>query len=241
MHYGYFFSDSRIRSLVSTVNDLKPDVLIFGGDIGDSPDAAIDFFRKLPTLHVRYAALAVLGEADHGDTDLETSMVTDAIRGAGVIPLVNEAVPVRVGPNVVYVAGLDDVQKGKPDLKGLSSRVSGGDYVIFVSHNPSVIPDSQRAEDSSGRLGWYDLALFGHTHGGQIAGLSGLLNIAGDVDDRYMSGWLTENRSSLLISNGVGVSVFPARILCPPQIHCIDISVPASRGASLSFRSRSLP
>ena len=98
--------------------------------------------------------------------------------------------------------------------------------MIFLSHNPSVIPDAQRATDASGRLGWFDLALFGHTHGGQIAGLGPLMGIGDDVEDRYRRGWLTENRSSLLVSNGVGTSVIPARVFRAPQIHCIDIALP---------------
>ena len=127
---------------------------------------------------------------------------------------------------MVYIAGLDDVQTGKPALASLAARTAAEDFVVFLCHNPSAIPESQRSADRSGRLGWFDLALFGHTHGGQIFGLSGLLDIAGDVDDRYLHGLLTENRSTLLISNGVGTSVIPARVFCPPQIHCIDISLP---------------
>ena len=226
VHYGFFFSESRISSLVSTINSLKPDLVLFGGDMGDSPDAAVSFFQHLPSLHSRYAMLGVLGEADHGGTDLERAMVTDAMRNAGVIPLVNAVTPVRIGTSLIYVAGLDDILSGKPTLTALSGQVSAQDFVIFMAHNPSVISESHRAADRSGRLGWYDLALFGHTHGGQFRGLSGLLNIAGDVEDRYLSGWLTENRASILISNGVGTSVLPARFLSPPQIHCIDISLP---------------
>lgn len=226
IHFGFHFSDRRIRSLVSTLNDLKPDIILFGGDIGETPDDAIDFYRRLPSLHTRYAALGVLGEHDHGDTQLERTMVTDAMRDAGITPLVNDVAPVRIGSRMIYVAGLDDVLTGQPALASLAASTNASEYVIFLCHNPSVIPESQRATDQNGRLGWFDLALFGHTHGGQIAGLSGLLNIAGDVDDRYLGGWLMENRSDLLISNGVGTSVLPARVFCPAQIHCIDISLP---------------
>ena len=226
LHYGFYFPDSRVSSLVSTINGLKPDIVLFGGDIGDSPEDAVSFYRRLPSLHARYAVLGVLGEADHGEDIISREMVTDAMRNAGIIPLVNEVVPVRVGTSMIYVAGLDDVQAGKPSLSALSARTSVEDYVIFLCHNPSSIPDSHLSEDRSGRLGWYDLALFGHTHGGQIWGLSGLLNIGGDVDDRYLSGWRVENRSNLLVSNGAGTSVIPARLFCPPQIHCIDVSLP---------------
>jgi len=226
VHYGFHFSEGRIRSLISSVNELKPDIVLFGGDMGDDPDSAAEFFRRMPSLHARYAALGVLGEHDRGDTPSETAMVTDAMREAGVTPLINTFLPVRVGTSMIYVAGLDDVQKGQPGLPSLAAQAAVEEYVIFLCHNPSVIPESQRATDRSGRLGWFDLALFGHTHGGQLLGFSNLLDIAGDVDDRYLRGWLAENRSNLLISNGVGTSVLPARLFCPPQIHCIDISLP---------------
>ena len=226
VHYGFFFPDFRVSRLVTQINSLKPDIVLFGGDMGDDPSSAIRFYQNLPSIHSRYAILGVLGERDHGGDDLQRDRVTDTMRDAGVVPLVNEVSVVRVGTSVISVAGLDDVLAGKPDVRSLAKGTSVGQYVIFVSHNPSVIPDAQRAEDATGRLGWFDLALFGHTHAGQLLNLGPLLGIGSDVEDRYRAGWLTENRSDLLISGGVGCSVIPARILRPAQIHCIDISRP---------------
>ena len=96
--------------------------------------------------------------------------------------------------------------------------------MILMAHNPSLIPDAQLATDASGNLGWFDLGLFGHTHGGQMMFFSSLLGIADDVPDRYRSGWLKENRVDLLISHGIGTSVFPGRLFCFPQIHYMEIS-----------------
>ena len=226
VHYGFFYSDRQMASLVSTINGLRPDLVLFGGDIGATPKDAIRFYQKLPSVHARYAMLGVLGDSDRGGDNLQRDKVTEAMRAAGVIPLVNALSPVRVGTSMIYVGGLDDQTTGAPDLRALAGSASVSDYVIFMSHNPSVIPDAQRAGDASGRLSWFDLALFGHTHGGQILNLGPLMGIAEDVDDRYRGGWLTENRSSLLISNGVGTSVIPARLFRPAQIHCIDIASP---------------
>ena len=226
VHYGYFFSDSQLASLVNAVNSLRPDLVLFGGDMGDNPEAAIRFYQKLPSIHARYAMLGVLGDKDRGGDNLQRDKVTEAMRNAGVIPLVNAVSPVRVGTSMIYVAGLDDWLTGAPDIKNLAGASSAATYVIFLSHNPSVIPDAQRASDGSGKLGWFDLGLFGHTHGGQILNLGPLMGIGSDVEDRYRRGWLAENRSSLLITNGVGTSVIPARVLRPPQIHCIDIARP---------------
>ena len=46
-----------------------------------------------------------------------------------------------------------------------------------------------------------------------------LLGFDDDVPDRYSSGWLKENRVDLLVSRGVGTSVWPGRLFCFPQIH----------------------
>jgi len=54
---------------------------------------------------------------------------------------------------------------------------------------------------------------------------SSMLDIADDVPERYRSGYRKENRSDLLISNGVGTSILPARLLIPAQIHCIELVV----------------
>ena len=113
---------------------------------------------------------------------------------------------------------------GRPDLKSSCPFRFRRDYVIFLSHNPSVISDAQLAADSSGTLGWFDLGLFGHTHGGQMRIFGSLLGIDDDVPDRYRGGWLKENRVDLLISHGVGTSVYPGRLFCFPQIHCIEIT-----------------
>ncbi len=212
--------------MVNTINGLKPDIVLFGGDMGDSAADAVAFYRKLPSIHARYAMLGVLGDRDRGGDNLEPDRVTEAMRSAGVTPLVNAVSPVRVGNSIIYAAGLDDVLSGAPNVAGLASAANASDFVIFLSHNPSVIPDAQRASDGSGRLGWFDLALFGHTHGGQIGNLGPLIGIGADVDDRYRRGWLAENRSNLLISNGLGTSGSPARVLRPAQIHCIDVSRP---------------
>ena len=227
IHYGFWFSDGSLNRLISRINGLRPDLVLFGGDYAADHQSALEFFRKLRTgekIRSRYGAFGVVGEADRGESDFDLEELTEAMANADVEPLVNRSVPVHIGSARIYIAGLDDATSGKPDLKAVSRSVSASDYVIFMSHNPSVIPDAQLAKDSSGNLGWFDLGLFGHTHGGQMLFFSSLLGIADDIPERYRAGWLKENRVDLLISRGVGTSVFPGRLFCFPQIHCIEVS-----------------
>ena len=227
IHYGFWFSDGDLGRLVAKINNLRPDLLLFGGDYATDNQSAISFFQSLQTkgtLHSRYGIYGVIGETDRGDSDYSCRQLTEAMANAGVTPLVNKAVPVNIATRQIYIAGVDDVSVGKPDLKSVARSVRSGDYVIFLSHNPSVIPDAQLVTDASGNLGWFDLGLFGHTHGGQMLFFSSMLGIDEEVPDRYKSGWLKENRVDLLVSRGVGTSVWPGRLFCFPQIHCITVT-----------------
>lgn len=227
IHYGFWFSDGDLNRLISKINGLRPDLVLFGGDYATDHQSAVEFFRKLRSgerIRSRYGTFGVVGETDRGESAFDLTELTEAMANADVEPLVNRAVPVYIGAAKIYIAGLDDVTAGKPDLKAVSRSVSAKDYVIFMSHNPSVIPDAQLAKDSSGNLGWFDLGLFGHTHGGQMLFFSSMLGISEEIPERYKGGWLKENRVDLLVSRGVGTSVFPGRLFCFPQIHYIEVS-----------------
>ena len=161
---------------------------------------------------------------DRGDSDFTFTQVTESMLNAGITPLVNKGLPLNIATRRIWLAGVDDVLTGRPDLNTVAHSVSADDYVIFLCHNPSVIPDAQMVSDASGNLGWFDLGLFGHTHGGQMMFFSSILDIADEVPDRYRSGWLKENRVDLLVSRGVGTSVFPGRLFCFPQIHYLTVT-----------------
>ncbi len=224
IHYGFWFSDTDLNNLINTINSLKPDIVLFGGGYGADNLSALTFFRKLPGIHARYAIYGVVGDSDRGETDYELEHLTDAMRNAGVIPLVNEVATVRVGNASLRIAGLDDPVRGSPDIKGVSAKVSAEEYVVLLAHSPSVVPDAHLATDQNGRIGWFDLGLFGHTHGGQMLFFSDWLGFGDDVPDRYRSGWLTENRANILVSRGVGTKTIPARLFCSPQIHLIELT-----------------
>ena len=142
------------------------------------------------------------------------------------MPLVNNVATVRVGQAKMYIAGSDDYYKSAPMVSSLASQVKEPDFVIFAAHTPELVKDMLAAADANGNSHWYDLALFGHTHGGQ-------LNLFGgtpfgsfslkEVSDRYRQGWMEENRAAILVSNGIGTEVLPVRLGATPQVHLITL------------------
>ena len=222
IHQGSFFSQSRVDSLVKRINALNADLVLLGGDYAEVSDGAVAFFRSLPNIHARYGVYAVMGNHDRTVPESNLQAMQTIMIAKGITPVVNDVIPVRIGVSNIYIAGIDDVNTGWPDLSGVAARTRAEDYVIFLSHSPEVIPDAHKCADMNGRRGWFDLGLFGHTHGGQIALIGQYLGIA-KVPAQYEQGWIVENRINMLISRGVGTSVLPVRIGRRPQIHVITV------------------
>ena len=224
IHKGGLYTDTDLANLVTQVNSLRADIILLGGDYATDPESAVAFFKSCPSFHASYAVLGVLGDTDRSGGEVDLQSVRSAMVAAGITPLVNEVARVRIGGSAsVYIAGLDDSTGGTPDAASVAKQVGQDDYVILLAHSPSVIPDALAATDKDGHKNWFDLGLFGHTHGGQLA-IGGTLLVGGDVEDRYRGGWLQENRIDLLISRGVGTTGLPIRFLCKPQIHVITVS-----------------
>ena len=222
IHYGSFFGNSRLEDLVSRVNALNADLILLGGDYATDSDSAIAFFENAPRFRARIAVCGVVGNHDRTLPESNLSLLQTAMFNAGVTPLVNDVAQIRLGNGSIYVAGIDDVNNGHPDIASVAAQVKQNDYVIFLSHSPSAVPDALRAETADNHRGWFDLGLFGHTHGGQIALFGNLLGIS-DVPARYQGGWFQENRIDMLVSRGVGTSVLSIRLFCRPQIHVITV------------------
>ncbi|MGN1019200.1 MAG: metallophosphoesterase [Aristaeellaceae bacterium] len=222
IHQGTFFSQSRVDDLVKRINTLNADLVLLGGDYAEDSDGAVSFFRTLPNIHARYGVYAVMGNHDRTVPESNLQTMQTVMISKGITPVINDVISVRIGVSNIYIAGIDDVNTGWPDLAGVAARTWAEDYVIFLSHSPEVIPDAHKCSDMNGKRGWFDLGLFGHTHGGQIALIGKYLGIS-KVSDQYEQGWIVENRINMLISRGVGTSVLPIRIGRRPQIHVITV------------------
>lgn len=223
IHQGGLYTSKRTSALISHINACGADLVLLGGDYAQDSNSAVEFFRQLPAIHARYGVYAVLGNHDRTIPENNLTTLRAAMQTAGVTPLVNAVSRVRIGAGDIYIAGVDDPGNGWPDVNGVASQVAASDYVIFLCHSPAIIPDAVRARDKNGSQGWFDLGLFGHTHGGQVALIGSLLH-DGSVPLEYTQGWFKQNRVDMLVSRGVGTSGLPVRLLCTPQIHLITVN-----------------
>ncbi len=134
----------------------------------------------------------------------------------GVRTLVNAAAHVQAPGVNLWVAGVDDLTQGQPDLTAALAAVPKGPTLILLTHNPNVW-DDDRVERA-------DLVLAGHTHGGQVKlPLIGALYSQGaGLSRRQPAGWFHRGKRRMFVSRGVGES-FLLRFGAPPQAALIRL------------------
>ncbi|MET1013381.1 MAG: metallophosphoesterase [Paenisporosarcina sp.] len=205
----FFISDIHRRKvskkLVEKVGT-NMDVVIIGGDLADKRVNK----QRLEANLLQLAKIApILYVWGNNDREVGEQVIREKIAKVNGQIIENSSLLVRDGVPKIQLVGIDDVSSGKADIKRAFGNMQNEDYVIFVSHTPSVF--SKVVE-----LYHPNLLLAGHTHGGQIRlGKYGL----------YPVGKFEAATNPVsLISNGYGTSLIPFRLGASPECHIITIS-----------------
>lgn len=193
------------------VQDLKPDVVIFGGDFVESEKEAIQECQTWQQVHAPLGTYFVLGNHDYLD---DPAFISKQLQAWKFTPLLNQEVVLEKQGRTLRLVGTDDTWYGRPDLSWFKLSETPA---LLVSHEPDILLDIQP--------NLFQGALFGHTHGGQvrfpcIGPLCWLPQTAPQWLDRGEKKW---NGLSLIISHGLGESTLSLRWFCPPQIVMVEI------------------
>ena len=91
-------------------------------------------------------------------------------------------------------------------------------YTILLAHRPELF-------ELYGEIG-VDLVLSGHAHGGQIRlpGIGGVIAPQQGLFPQYDSGAYENGHTIMVVSRGVGNSLFPLRYNNPPEILLLELT-----------------
>jgi predicted MPP superfamily phosphohydrolase len=134
-----------------------------------------------------------------------------------VTVLHNRSAPLPVTPEI-WVAGVDDMVEGQPDLTKAMSGIPHEAGVILLTHNPDLAYEqaAQRA----------NLVFAGHTHGGQVAlpGLGAIHTQGTRLPRQHAAGYFNDlpGGGQMIVSRGMGEST-PLRFSVPPEIVWVEI------------------
>lgn len=240
VHLGVWVPQEWFDAAIEKLRSAKPDLIVFGGDYLWVPDdnliRAFGFVRNKKYADLPYPAAADAIFADFAQT-VRGIRAPDGIYGIlgnhdrWVDPtacfrhltpdvmtlLVNQGATVKRGASTLRIWGADDYLTGAPTLPNFSREP--GTIELFLSHNPDFVSYAIR----NGRYD-FDLALCGHTHGGQvkILGLSALTYAV--EDQRFSSGMCVIGHQTVYTTRGIGIVELPYRLHCRPETTLITLA-----------------
>lgn len=225
LHFGDLHVERvthRERELVRLVEALRPDLIVFTGDLlsmtrvhdPEAWEACRSVFAKL------VAPLGVLLVAGSPAID-DDAIVETVLQGTPVRWLRDEIVTLTHHGRAFAVVGLSCTHKpfvDGPRLRHLleEERQRTGDrpFTILLHHTPDLAPDAAEAG--------VDLQLSGHTHGGQVRlPLYGALITGCLYGKAFEMGRREVGGMTLHVTRGIGMEGSGAprvRFLCPPEI-----------------------
>ncbi len=228
IHIGSWTGNAKaLQRMVDKVNALKPDLIVFTGDlVNNRADELNGFQNILAGLHARDGVYSVLGNHDYGpyyrwdNPRQQAENLVDLKRreaDMGWRMLNNEHVILRHAGDSIALVGVEN--QGEPpfsqhgDLKRALQGTEGL-FQVLLSHNPThwqreVMPDSK-----------VDLMLAGHTHAMQMA--------VGDHSPssfvyKEWGGMYTDAGRSLYVNVGLGFVGLPFRFGAWPEITVITL------------------
>jgi len=208
-HAGPTTDATVLRAACAELRALAPDVLLLGGDfVTGRPDDLGWLARELSAVPAPLGRFAVLGNHDRW---AGVRPVVEQLEAFGIQVLVNANVRLAAPYDDFWICGLDDHTTGWPDAESAVREAEG--IRIILMHAPSGLIDLGDRR--------FDLALCGHTHGGQIAlpGGRAVAVPAGLLSRRFSRGrFPVGEHATLIVSVGLGCVVFPIRTFAEPEI-----------------------
>jgi predicted MPP superfamily phosphohydrolase len=217
LHHGPYVGIKFIEEAVRLANSLRPDLFALPGDFANKgTHTAQQLPPCLEVLARLKAPLGVFAVPGNHDMLRGGKVYHEVVASTPITDLTNRSVRLSSGGESLWLAGVDDLWWGKPDLRRALQGIGRGTAVVLLSHNPDF---AEEAPDSR-----VSLMLSGHTHGGQV--YLPLLRapwMPSRYGDKYRHGLVQGPASPVFVSRGLGESSIPLRLNSPPEINLLTL------------------
>ena len=209
------------NQLIEQLKEAKPNIIVITGDFIDSRmtdvDKAISFIEKIKDIAPIYY---VTGNHESRVKD-EYDLLEKSFHEFNVNVLRNDNQMIEMNQDKIQISGIDDpaMFKDKMNYVHYLNKLGNKDiYTILLSHRPEYFDLYVEYE--------YPLVLCGHAHGGQIRlpFIGGILAPGQGFFPKYDAGLYHKKNTNMIVSRGIGNSLFPLRINNHPEIIVIELN-----------------
>ncbi|WP_130807747.1 metallophosphoesterase [Senegalia massiliensis] len=208
------------NKIMKKIKSLNPDIIFFTGDLIDSRRDGIENGVALLKECSSVASVYYI-TGNHEERSEKSLSLYEELNKLNVNILNDNNDILIKGEYKLNIIGVRDktISKGKSELisKLENINMEKSDINILLAHRPSYIEHYTTQN--------FDLVFSGHAHGGQIRVplIGGLLAPDQGILPQYDSGLYKIDKTNLIVSRGLGNSLFPQRLFNIPQIILITL------------------
>ena len=214
------------EELLDMLKAAEPDIIAITGDLIDSRRTdvvvAVEFVEKAVEIAPCYYVTG-----NHECRVQEYYTLKEQLLTLGVEILECESIELERGDDTITLLGIDDPSFDTDyDVCGYATTVDNelsflapksDKYTVLLAHRPEHFEVYVSHN--------IDLALCGHAHGGQfrLPLVGGLFAPDQGFLPKYDAGKFTENDTDMVVSTGVGNSIFPFRFNNRPEVVVVEL------------------
>jgi len=198
------------KKLMGKINAINPDIVVFTGDLIDHRrydlNSSMDLIRELT---VKYKVYYTTGNHEAWIGKIEE--IQKSLLEAGVVVLRNDIETIEIDGAQIDIIGIDD-----PDFGNDLPLYELDKFSIVISHRSELVEYYEASK--------VDIVFTGHAHGGQFRLFDrGLISPNQGLFTKYTQGVHELGNTKLVISRGLGNSLFPFRIFNRPEIVVVEL------------------
>ena len=234
LHLGSFNDVKKLNDAVEIINDEKPDIVVFTGDlVNNYYHEATPYVDALKRIEAKDGKFSVLGNHDYCDYVMlkrdskewkrNFRNLLDLEKEAGFDLLLNESREMYAGEKKFNIIGVENWGTGNfnkdGDLDKAMSNVNVNLPTILLSHDPShwneIVLKSQHN---------IDLQLSGHTHGMQFGvEIPGFKWSPAQYRYKEWAGLYKKDKKQIYVNRGLGHLAYAGRVGIMPDISILNI------------------
>ena len=173
VHYGTVQNTQLVKDSILKMNNLKPDIVLLGGDIVDertTKDSMQEIFEELGKINSTYGTYYIFGNHDrqpytsdyeNGNRTFTDSDLNQSIEKNRIKILNDDKITIN---NDFVLVGWSDAEWedsiNRTDVNEILNESDLSKYIVVLDHQP--VEYEENAQEG------VDLQLSGHTHGGQV-------------------------------------------------------------------------
>ena len=234
IHSGSFTRIDPLKEAVALINDLKPDVVFFTGDlVNDKHEEALPYIDIFKNIKAQHGVFSILGNHDYGDyvrwetpqaKEKNLELLGEVHKMLGWDLLKDEHRYIERNGERITLIGVQNWSGHRAfhrygSMEKATANIEYSPLNILLSHDPS----HWQAEITK-KYPQVDLTLSGHTHGMQfgieIPGFkwSPVQYVYKEWADLYQ-----EKNQFLYVNRGLGFLAYPGRVGILPEITLIEL------------------